>query len=526
MQLHPSEDAAPSESGIYYLVPNKYGPGKSLVRRPRPPPTSPPLDDDFDAATTTRGARTVAEWETQRTTRGPGSPLKDHFDVDTYAGAPPPPPKQPQPQRVREQYGGGEASGSGHGHGSYAKGTQATKHDGSETYGEYGQYMHELERKFGRSPDLDLTLSPTRSKKEVERATTVQNQKPVDPRISRIGKPSRLGSVGRVGGGGGDVVLGEGTGPRAGQAYEIVQRRVVEDGPERTVTISTWRQQVAEEAATRPGVDVYYLDTRDYIEHDYEGRGGVGETSDVDSLALYRRRRAVSTLSGRDTGTIGSIADELENSRDSTEQRRTTQRKSSGQTSQSLSSETKHDRSGSSSRSWSHAPARQATPIPDQDARLHGTHSPLPKATNVSRSSPYGAPISPPRSSTPIRRGPESPDRTQTQTPARGSTPNRTTTPMHAPDTSSFHPTQSGSTISTIKSASTIAFENVLATCDPSLLHLSPVLAKLGIMNEGHLRAMARLSEETRDREVKEEALRQGVTVMEWAILLDRLQVL
>jgi len=39
-----------------------------------------------------------------------------------------------------------------------------------------------------------------------------------------------------------------------------------------------------------------------------------------------------------------------------------------------------------------------------------------------------------------------------------------------------------------------------------------------------HLRAIARLSEETRDREIKEQALKRGVTVMEWAILLDKLQ--
>jgi hypothetical protein len=101
--------------------------------------------------------------------------------------------------------------------------------------------------------------------------------------------------------------------------------------------------------------------------------------------------------------------------------------------------------------------------------------------------------------------------------------------PEPEPDPEPFHPTQSGSTISTIstvKSSSIVAFENVLASCEPSLLHISPVLANLGILTEGHLRAVARLTEETRDREVKDEALRQGVTVVEWAILLDRLQAL
>lgn len=32
------------------------------------------------------------------------------------------------------------------------------------------------------------------------------------------------------------------------------------------------------------------------------------------------------------------------------------------------------------------------------------------------------------------------------------------------------------------------------------------------------------MNEETRDREVREEALKRGVTVLEWAIFLDKLQ--
>ncbi len=34
------------------------------------------------------------------------------------------------------------------------------------------------------------------------------------------------------------------------------------------------------------------------------------------------------------------------------------------------------------------------------------------------------------------------------------------------------------------------------------------------------------MREETRDREVREEALRKGVTIVEWAILIDKLQSL
>ena len=68
--------------------------------------------------------------------------------------------------------------------------------------------------------------------------------------------------------------------------------------------------------------------------------------------------------------------------------------------------------------------------------------------------------------------------------------------------------------------------ELVLATCEPSLLHIAPILTDLGVIKLEHLRAMARMSEETRDRELKSIALLRGVTVMEWAILLDKLQTL
>ena len=42
-----------------YLVPNSGGTGKRLVRHPRPPPTSAPLPDDFDAITFTRDSTAI-----------------------------------------------------------------------------------------------------------------------------------------------------------------------------------------------------------------------------------------------------------------------------------------------------------------------------------------------------------------------------------------------------------------------------------------------------------------------------------
>ena len=77
-----------------------------------------------------------------------------------------------------------------------------------------------------------------------------------------------------------------------------------------------------------------------------------------------------------------------------------------------------------------------------------------------------------------------------------------------------------------VRSTSTSSVEMVLASCQPTLLHIAPVLASLGIRREEHLRALVRLREETRDREMKEEVLKKGVTLLEWAILMDRLQSL
>ena len=76
------------------------------------------------------------------------------------------------------------------------------------------------------------------------------------------------------------------------------------------------------------------------------------------------------------------------------------------------------------------------------------------------------------------------------------------------------------------KVASVSQIESVLASCQPSLLHLLPILEELGVRRSEHMAALARMREQTRDREVKEEALKKGVTVVEWAILIDKLQSL
>ncbi|KIM77723.1 hypothetical protein PILCRDRAFT_91017 [Piloderma croceum F 1598] len=80
----------------------------------------------------------------------------------------------------------------------------------------------------------------------------------------------------------------------------------------------------------------------------------------------------------------------------------------------------------------------------------------------------------------------------------------------------------SSSSTDSAKASSTSSLDEFLCTFQPSLGHIAPILTSLGIRDEDHFRAIAKLSAETRDREVREVALQQGMTVVEWAMLLDK----
>lgn len=89
-----------------------------------------------------------------------------------------------------------------------------------------------------------------------------------------------------------------------------------------------------------------------------------------------------------------------------------------------------------------------------------------------------------------------------------------------------YVPIEAGDNASVVKTTTMTSVELILGDCEPSLLHIAPILSELGIFKVEHLQAMKRLSEEIRDREIKEQALKRGVTVMEWAILVDKLQLI
>jgi hypothetical protein len=84
----------------------------------------------------------------------------------------------------------------------------------------------------------------------------------------------------------------------------------------------------------------------------------------------------------------------------------------------------------------------------------------------------------------------------------------------------------SKSSTDSAKATSVTWLDDFLSSFQPSLVHIASILTSLGIRHEDHFRAVVRLSEETRDREVRDVALQKGMTVVEWAMLLDRIRSL
>ncbi|KAG5350124.1 hypothetical protein C0989_012556 [Termitomyces sp. Mn162] len=535
---------APIEPDVYYLVANKYGPSlKTVIRRPPPSSTSPPIDDDFDAATT-RGANTEWSGPVHRLEKS-RSPLPPDYARATITKGPiagpsvvKPQPATPSPRRKDRDEARALNSDA----------WESRDRELYENHGDYGCIMNELERKFGAGPDL--TLSPTRSRREQDssgqavKATITTTTSANATGISRIGYPARLGSVGRT----------TGVGVRHRHSLEMVDRRVLESGPERTVTISTWREQVAHEADQQANMDIYYLDARDYAaeevtlrddgdgdeETDEEEASSVGQTDSPRARKMSLPLpppplREGGGSPGSDPGSIiRTITDEQSESgpvsqvvSDFETQRRTASPVTTSRKSSSHSSRRRpRSRSGGSgSQPGIGQPTPpQTPPRPVRGPMQNPRRGIMPsQPTYGLNGSGGGSRSSPGRVAVTLPRQIPDHSRPKAQPAPRSSTPNRI---YMRESTPSFHPTRSGSTISTIKSASTVALEHILDSCDPSLLHLAPALARLGIRNDVHLHAIARLSDETRDRELRDAALKEGITVMDWAILLDKLQVL
>ncbi|KAL1746541.1 hypothetical protein HDZ31DRAFT_81126 [Schizophyllum fasciatum] len=445
-----------SELGALYLVRNREGTGKTLVRRPHPPPTSPPLDDDFDAmsqaGTTTRGAQT--EWGTHlRESRAfTATPMASDFDACTYTAAPGETVAPTRSEWQMTMTAAGAPRGSPKASPRKGPGSSSTRVLSSDPRqppsraGSVARHATGRSSEWGQSQD-GWPQGPPRGAVVRRSPTTTSrasSKRLPNPPSERDWPPPARRET--------EII-------QSNTEYAMVRRRVVEDSPQKTVTISTWREQVAEEAAQaaepEPEMSVYFVGADDYPEPVASVPGNARVVEEVRGLGLDSSARSASPPM-LPQGTT---------------------------------------------------PPRKASYGSREDSRRTGTSS-----------SPRSLPSPPPRTSTP--NGANSPtgqlNRRYTHS-RKGSSPQRRIL------SSLFHPTQSGATISSIKTPQG-AFDSVLDSCEPSLLHIAPVLESLGMTSEEHLRAVARLSEDTRDKEIREEALRMGVTIVEWAILIDKLQ--
>jgi hypothetical protein len=435
-----------------YLVPNVEGTGKRLVRRPHPPPTTAPLPDDFDAITETRDGTTVYD-------DAANSALDIDYDDLTVAPTPPAAYSRPSPLPIHAPLPISPPR-------NLATSSPPPQH----------HYQNQRQRRPG-SPSHSLAGAGTGLSTDVVRGSPRRNDglSPGTARSVAGGDRERERTSQRRSLGTGNVPpppFPSSRGPAKGR-NDLVEKLVIEDGPERT--ISVWRESVAKNAnETSAG-------TAAVVTHgDVGGSGGGGGDgrSELDNHVGRRKvsagsRRRVESLVQGPTGSpsVKSKGHRSRASADLTE------------VSHGAISSPFHD---------------DAENPPCKPAQV--SHSTLQPALSM-------------RSSTPHANGPSQPTTPQKSQRRPSDGPNGTEYSASVSDAST-------------KVASASRIESVLSSCQPSLLHLLPILEELGVRRWEHMTALARMREETRDREVKEEALKKGFTVVEWAILIDKLKCL
>ncbi|KAF5317574.1 hypothetical protein D9619_013189 [Psilocybe cf. subviscida] len=395
-------------------------------------------------------------------------------------------------------------------------------------------------------------------------------------------------------------------GPKPGQTYEIYEQRIIENNPERTVEISTWREQLPVKKSTsdqQDKISIYYISADEYPPEDrpmakVEWHVDGGEMSPIvpgSPMSVGSPHMLGASIHGRPHRPSHPRHGSSYHSRASESRNRhsyhghalesPTARKDRGAHNAHKSVKRPPlPHSGTGSRTANSS--RVASPITPSRTR-DGTISPSSSERDLSVTPTVKMPVPQPAQqqhsgskfvenitapSSPIARrasqasapqrglrhtsrrdlfpSESTPVATVSQGPpasAKGAGPSGLAPPsingtgasggrsVSAPPSSSppvltvvttapFNPTrESGSAISSIKSVPSVQFEALLQSCEPSLAHIAPALRQLGIRHLEHLRAVGKLTPTTRDREVKEGALKLGITVMEWAILLDRI---
>ncbi|KAF9027407.1 hypothetical protein BDZ89DRAFT_1134203 [Hymenopellis radicata] len=464
--------AGTSDSGVFYVVKDRRG-NERFVKRPKAPPTSPPLASDFDQCTT----RAPTDWGARNSWAPTSAPLPEDFDAVTYTAVTAAPIEdevvdEEDPvasTRRSHSFTSGPSRGSTmpamYSRSSRGYGPATSNASAMEvgTYGEFGEYTKEMQQVFPSSKGFAVSVSKNSPR---HRRTSDPALTPHPGRRRQANWKSK--SMGRAG-------------PKAGAEFDVVRDRILEETPEKTTTISTWRQRVADEADDKEeDMSVYYLTPRDYDAQEQE----FGERSTSRALSTIQKgKQRSSDFSSQET--LGF------------ESKSTFRRQGSVQT---LLTEPDERSMSPASKSlptpWMSTPPKTVDQYPRPRTSSPQSNVVLPRPTRrISRS----------------------------HTPIRTSTPNKG---KESPPPVPFIPTRSGSTISSIKSHATTAFQDILSSCNPSLSHIADPLQSLGINSEAHLRAISSMTEGVRDREVRDEALKKGITVMEWALLLDKIRSL
>ncbi|KXN90932.1 hypothetical protein AN958_02999 [Leucoagaricus sp. SymC.cos] len=293
MQFQPRHhpEAAGNDTGPFYLATNKHGhPPKTIIRR-TPQPPLPPLEDDYENVTqapTTMAQKADTDWGRTRGSPMTGVssvPMEDNFDGATYAVAgggdsntdsawrtPSSRTRDRAPPRVppvpKDRYFPTKASTNTP---SPVSGSR-TAHDTVENYGDYGLYIQGIEAGF---PDSDVEPPVERKApdpvhfghKELGRIKSREVNRPnLMVRSLNTGHNVTYHTRFDTGAhyGVNPTSRNRRKGPRPQQEYEV--DKVVKDTPEKTVTIHTWREQVARE--TRPNdvetMSIHYMGLDDY----------------------------------------------------------------------------------------------------------------------------------------------------------------------------------------------------------------------------------------------------------------------
>lgn len=247
----------PESPGIFYLVSNKSGTGKTIVRRPRPPSQSSPQQGNFDAlpgdASTSKDLGRRISRPRKRPVlaiRTSPPPIERNLDSPSIES------KYLWLDPVRATWNSIRRKNRNHdqmnGNDNHSKGKQRAddiaEEDETQRVTSWNQPWVTVQ---GKLP-ADVQRAATYPHRQSEARRSPKHRKaPLTTEGSDMfrsrGGTSTMGKSGR--------------GPLPGQTYDMVNRQIIEKNPDRTVELSTWKEH--SEKLVSPGdaerISVYYV---------------------------------------------------------------------------------------------------------------------------------------------------------------------------------------------------------------------------------------------------------------------------